>query len=71
MLTYLRYFQKRYLNEKGQGLVEYAVVVAVVVAIGVAVIALTTGDDGIAGSIKSLYDNVFKDAGTKLAPAAS
>jgi len=35
MLNYLNYFKMRYLNQKGQGIVEYAVILAVVVAIGV------------------------------------
>jgi pilus assembly protein Flp/PilA len=71
MLNYLRYLQARYLNEKGQGLVEYAVVVAVVVAIGVALVANTSGTGGIAATIKGLYDSVFKDAATKLVPAGT
>ena len=54
MLTYLRYFQNRYLNEKGQGMVEYAVILAIVVAIGVALSA----NGGFQSSITTLYSTI-------------
>lgn len=60
MLTYLRYFQARYLGQKGQGMVEYAVIVAVVIAIGVALV--DTGDGTIAGIISGVYTSVFEKA---------
>lgn len=60
MLTYLNHLKTHYLNEKGQGMVEYAVVVAVVVAAGIAVIG--TGDGTLATEIKSLYTSVFTKA---------
>jgi pilus assembly protein Flp/PilA len=68
MLTYLQYFKNRYLNEKGQGMVEYAVVVAVVVGIGVALTANAAGDNGIAATIRNLYNTVFNDAADRLTP---
>lgn len=56
MLTYLSFFKTRYLNQKGQGMVEYAVILAVVIAIGVALI----GDQGtLATQVKNLYTAVF------------
>jgi pilus assembly protein Flp/PilA len=60
MLTIWRYFKSRYLNEKGQGMVEYAVVVAVVIAIGVALASNQSGD--IATAVTNLYKNVFNKA---------
>ncbi|EIW20449.1 MULTISPECIES: hypothetical protein [Pelosinus] len=58
MLTYLKHLKIHYLNEKGQGMVEYAVVVAVVIAIGVALL----GDGGagtITETVTNLYTTVF------------
>ena len=57
MLTYWTYFKARYLSEKGQGMVEYAVVVGIVVAIGVVVAANDKWT--IAASIQDLYTTVF------------
>jgi pilus assembly protein Flp/PilA len=59
MLTTWRYLKLRYLNEKGQGMVEYAVVVAVVIAIGV---VLAKSDSGIATTISEVYKSVFDKA---------
>lgn len=64
MLTYWNYFKARYLGEKGQGMVEYAVVVGVVVAIGIVV--ATSDKAGIAASIHTLYTTVFDKAATSL-----
>lgn len=60
MLTYLNYLKMNYLNEKGQGMVEYAVILAVVVAIGVALIG-TNGT--LSTQVASLYNSVFTKAG--------
>jgi len=64
MLTYWNYFKARYLSEKGQGMVEYAVVVGIVVAIGVVVAANNNG--AIATAIQNLYTNVFNRAATRI-----
>jgi len=42
-------------SEKGQGIVEYALILAFVV--GIAVVALSSGDDGIGSKIKTLFSN--------------
>ena len=44
----------RYLEQKGQGMVEYALILAFVVAVAVAL----TGNDGIRGAIKTTFSNV-------------
>ena len=58
MLTYFNYFRNRYLGQKGQGMVEYAVIVAVVIAVGVALVSDTTSTS-ITTTIKDLYSTVF------------
>lgn len=53
MLNYLTYLKLRYLNEKGQGVVEYAAIVAVVV-----VIAVALGNGTFKNSVINLYTNL-------------
>lgn len=61
MLSYLNYLKTRYLGQKGQGMVEYAVVIAVVVAIGLAL----TGQNGtLVAQVNALYTAVFNRAAT-------
>lgn len=60
MLTYLSFLKARYLNQTGQGMVEYAVIIAVVVVIG---IALTGTDGTLSTEVTNLYNAVFKKAG--------
>lgn len=55
MLTYLTLFKARYLNQKGQGMVEYAVIVAIVVGIG---IALSANDGALRTAINGLFNNI-------------
>ena len=53
MLTILNYFRVRYMSEKAQGIVEYALVIAFVVAIGA--VLVKTGDGSLtAGDRKSV-----------------
>ena len=47
---------KKIYSEKGQGIVEYALILAFVVAI--AAIALTDGEQGLGGAIQGLFDRV-------------
>ena len=53
MYTYFKFLTHRYLGQKGQGIVEYAVILAVVVAIGV---ALSTGT--FTTEINALYTSI-------------
>lgn len=53
MLNYLTYLKLRYLNEKGQGVVEYAAIVAVVV-----VIAVALGNGTFKTAVTGLYTNL-------------
>ena len=53
MLTMLKYFKTRYLSEKGQGMAEYALVLAFVVAL---VVAIGTG--GLGNAINSAFTKV-------------
>ena len=67
MLMYWKYLSQRYLGQKGQGIVEYAVILAVVVGIGVALSG--TGSTDFAGSVKGLYTSLTDKVKT-LIPAA-
>lgn len=53
MMEIIDYLKARYLSEKGQGMAEYALVLAFVVAIIVAV-----GTTGLSDAIKSAFDKV-------------
>lgn len=55
MREMLRYINLRYLNDKGQGIVEYALILVFVVAI--AAIALTT-DSGIGQALQEAFQKV-------------
>ena len=58
MLTMLNYFRVRYMSEKAQGIVEYALVIAFVVAIGA--VLVKTGQ----GSLTEGIQKIFKDLTT-------
>ena len=53
MLTMLKYFKTRYLSEKGQGMAEYALVLAFVVAI---IVGVSSG--GLGTAINSAFSKV-------------
>lgn len=55
MLEIIKYLKVRYVNEKAQGLVEYALLLAFVVVVGA---AIAGGDDNIASHVKSIFDKV-------------
>jgi len=57
MKEMLRYINLRYLNNRGQGIVEYALILVFVVAI--AAIALST-DKGIGQALQDAFDSVAK-----------
>ena len=48
MFTILEHLKNRYLSQRAQGMVEYALILALVVAVGIAVIG--TGEEGELGS---------------------
>lgn len=54
MFTILEHLKNRYMSQKAQGIVEYALILAFVVAIA---IFITTGD----GSLKKAIQDVFTD----------
>ncbi len=61
MLSYLNYLKARYLGQEGQGMVEYAAILAIVIAVGVAL----SGDSGILSKgIKDLYTSVIDKVAT-------
>lgn len=68
MLTYVQYVWNRYVGEKGQGMVEYAVIVLIVVAVGVALYgasgegSLSTAVTDLYGRITTQVDKIGKDA---------
>lgn len=59
MFTILYHLKNRYLSQKAQGIVEYALILAFVVAIA---IFITSND----GGLKEAITGVFSDTATKL-----
>ena len=57
MFTILEHLKNRYLSQRAQGMVEYALILALVVAVGIAVIG--TGADGELGrAISTVFAKV-------------
>ena len=54
MFTILEHLKNRYLGQKAQGIVEYALILAFVVGIA---IYITSDSTGLKESIKGLFDN--------------
>ena len=54
------YVNVRYLNQKGQGMVEYALILAFVVVIA----AFLTGNDGIGQAIQNVFQSVTNQLNT-------
>ena len=52
MFTILEHLKNRYMSQKAQGIVEYALILAFVVAIA---IFITTGDSSLSESIKGVF----------------
>ena len=59
MFTILEHLKNRYMSQKAQGIVEYALILAFVVAIA---IFITTGD----GSLKKAIQDVFTDTASQV-----
>ena len=57
----------RYLEQKAQGMVEYALILAFVVAIA-AVALNASSSDGLGGGIKKSFDNVVESLGNLTKP---
>ena len=60
MLNAWDYVNVRYLNQKGQGMVEYALILAFVVGIA----AFLTGNDGIGQAIQNVFQTVTNQLNT-------
>lgn len=54
MFTILEHLKNRYLSQKAQGIVEYALILAFVVGIA---IYITSDSTGLKASIEGLFDN--------------
>lgn len=54
MKLYLDYFKARYLGEKGQGIVEYALILAFVVVVAAAI----TGSGDLKGKVQGAFTNI-------------
>ncbi len=54
MLQILNYLRVRYVSEKAQGIVEYALLLALVVVVG----SVLIGNNSLATSIKTIFNNV-------------
>ena len=61
MFTILEHLRNHYLSQKAQGMTEYALIVALVVAIGIAVFG--TGSSGVLGTA---ITDIFGKISTKL-----
>ena len=55
MFTIWEHLKNRYLSQRAQGLTEYALILALVVAIGIAVMGT---DTGLGQSIKAVFNSV-------------
>lgn len=65
MLEIVKYLKARYLTEKGQDLVEYALLLAFVVAVGAVIVG---GTDSISDSVKAIFGkakSIMNDAKPK------
>lgn len=66
MLEVFNYLKARYVSEKAQGLVEYAILLAFVVVVGAIIVG--SGDNTIAGSVSKIFtkvQSILSDAASK------
>lgn len=64
MFTILEHLKNRYMSQKAQGIVEYALILAFVVAIA---IFITSGDNSLSDAVKGVFTKTadqVKDTGT-------
>ena len=65
MLEIVKYLKARYLTEKGQDLVEYALLLAFVVAVGAVIVG---NDSSISASVQAIFEkaqSILSDAKPK------
>lgn len=63
MLSYVQYVWDRYVGNKGQGMVEYAVIALIVVAAATALYTSQSATGGLQGALKSLYSTLVTNIG--------
>lgn len=63
MLSYVQYVWDRYVGNKGQGMVEYAVIALIVVAAGTALYSSQSADGGLQAALKTLYSTLVDKIG--------
>ncbi|MBQ1875871.1 MAG: pilin protein [Selenomonas sp.] len=66
MLEILKYLKARYMTEKAQGIVEYALILAFVVALA----AVLTGNNGVSAAVKGTFSSVVNQLNGTTTPAA-
>lgn len=62
MFTILYHLKNRYMSQKAQGIVEYALILAFVVAIA---IFITTGDNSLSKSIQGVFSDTASQVKVK------
>lgn len=67
MLEIVEYLKARYISEKAQGIVEYALILAFVVAVA----ATITDAGGLQDKVKTAFDNVSKAFGSSAASSGA
>lgn len=67
MFTILEHLKNRYLSQKAQGIVEYALILAFVVVVAAAI----TNGGGLRDKVTTVFTNVTNAFGTNSTPAPS
>ena len=65
MFTILTHLKNRYLSQKAQGIVEYALILAFVVVLAV----VLSGSDGLGGAISGIFDTTANKLNSAAASA--
>lgn len=63
MLSYVQYVWDRYVGNKGQGMVEYAVIALIVVAAATALYTSQSATGGLQGALTTLYTTLVTKIG--------
>ena len=64
MFTILTHLKNRYLSQKAQGIVEYALILAFVVVLGV----VLTSDGGLSGAISGIFGKTKDQLNSAVSP---